>query len=114
MYKSIKTSLMPIRDKVIVTDMHFGEQQTASGIIIRDDDGTAHGVHPRWGRVWAKGHENEEEFKVGDWILIAHGRWTHGIKLETDEKEIIVRMVDNDDILAYSETRPSDVMIGVE
>ena len=114
MFNTVKGNLKPIKDKVIVSDMHFGEQKTASGIIIRDDDGTAHGVHPRWGRVWAKGPTNEEEYEVGDWILIEHGRWTHGIKLETDAGDITVRMVDNKDILMASKDKPNDVILGVE
>jgi len=114
MFNTVKGNLKPIKDKVIVSDMHFGEQKTASGIIIRDDDGTAHGVHPRWGRVWAKGPTNKEEYEVGDWILIEHGRWTHGIKLETDAGDITVRMVDNKDILMASKDKPNDVIIGTE
>ena len=114
MFNTVKGNLKPIKDKVIVSDMHFGEQKTASGIIIRDDDGTAYGVHPRWGRVWAKGPTNEEEYEVGDWILIEHGRWTHGIKLETDAGDITVRMVDNKDILMSSKDKPNDVIIGTE
>ena len=114
MFNTVKGNLKPIKDKVIVSDMHFGEQKTASGIIIRDDDGTAHGVHPRWGRVWAKGPTNEEEYEVGDWILIEHGRWTHGIKLETDAGDITVRMIDNKDILMASKDKPNDVIIGTE
>lgn len=114
MFNTVKGNLKPIKDKVIVSDMHFGEQKTASGIIIRDDDGTAHGVHPRWGRVWAKGPTNKEEYEVGDWILIEHGRWTHGIKLETDAGGITVRMVDNKDILMASKDKPNDVIIGTE
>jgi len=114
MYNTIKGDLKPIKDKVLVIDMHFGEQVTLGGIIIRDDDGTAHGVHPRWGRVWAKGPTNEEDFEVGDWILIAHGRWTHGIKLETEKGEVTVRMVDNKDILMASKDKPNDVIIGTE
>jgi hypothetical protein len=47
-------------------------------------------------------------------VLVDHGRWTHGIKLETDTGEITVRMVDNKDILMASEEKPADVITGVE
>ena len=114
MYNTIKGNLKPVKDKVLVSEMHFGEQVTAAGIIIRDDNGKSHGVHPRWGRVWAKGPTNKEEYEVGDWVLVDHGRWTHGIKLETDDGEITVRMVDNKDILMASEERPADAITGVE
>ena len=70
--------LKPIRDNVLVTDMDFGEQVTASGIYIPSDDGKSEGVKSRWGRVWAIGPE-QQDVKVGEWILIEHGRWTSGI-----------------------------------
>ena len=61
-------TITPIHDRVLVTDMEFGEQKTAGGIIIPGDDGQARGIHPRWCRVLAKGHENNEDYEVGDWI----------------------------------------------
>ena len=51
---------------------------------------------------------------IRDRILIDHGRWTHGIKMQTDEGEITVRMVDNKDILMVSEERPADAILGEE
>ncbi len=41
-----------LRNRVLVSEMHFGEQKTASGIIIKNDDGTTRGIYPRWGRVY--------------------------------------------------------------
>jgi hypothetical protein len=28
--------------------MHFGDQTTASGMIIKDDNGSTRGIYPRW------------------------------------------------------------------
>lgn len=110
----IKGDLKAVGDRVLVTDMYFGEQKTASGLILRDDDGTTRGIYPRWGKVHAKGPENDEVYQVGDWILVEHGRWTRGIALETDDTEIEVRMVDADCILAYSDEKPDDAQLGAE
>lgn len=110
----IKGNLKPIKDKVLVSDMHFGEQKTASGLIIKNDDGTTRGIYPRWGKVYAKGPDNIEDYKVGDWILIEHGRWTRGITLDDGNGEKVVRMVENSSVLMYSEEKPSDVYIGAE
>ena len=52
--------LRPIHDRVLVTEMEFGEQKTSGGIIMPGDDGIARGIHPRWGKVIAKGHENND------------------------------------------------------
>jgi co-chaperonin GroES (HSP10) len=68
--KIYKGTLTPIHNRVIVTDMEFGEQKTAGGIIIASDDGQARGIHPRWGKVFAIGHENDDEYEIGDWILV--------------------------------------------
>jgi co-chaperonin GroES (HSP10) len=107
-------ALRPIHNHVLVTDLYFGEQKTKGGIIVRDDNGTARGVYPRWARVWAKGSENKDEYNVGDYILIEHGRWTRKIELEVDGEEITVHRVDVDAILAVSDEKPNELQIGEE
>jgi len=109
-----KGKLRAIGDRVLVTDMYFGEQKTASGLIINNDDGTTRGIYPRWGRVYDKGPRNKDDYNIGDWILIEHGRWTRSMALETDEGELEVRMVDAECVLAYSNEKPAGVQIGAE
>ena len=41
--KTIKGDLKPIGNRVLVSDMHFGEQKTKAGLIVLDDDGTGDG-----------------------------------------------------------------------
>lgn len=107
--------LRAVGNRVLVKDMHFGEQKTASGLIINNDDGKTRGIYPRWGKVYNKGPDNNDDYKVGDWILVEHGRWTRGIKIETPEDgKIEVRMVEAESVLAYSDEKPSDVYIGAE
>ena len=90
-----------------MTDMEFGEQKTSGGIIIPGDDGQARGIHPRWCRVLAKGHENNDDYEVGDWILVEHGRWTRGLKVEmAQEGKITVRAVEAKSVLGVSKTKP--------
>ena len=104
-------TLTPIHNRVIVTDMDFGEQKTAGGIIIASDDGQARGIHPRWGKVFAIGHENDDDYEIGDWILVEHGRWSRGVTME-DENGIktVVRVVEAESILGTSKEKPSDVL----
>jgi len=110
----IEGELRAIGNRVLVSDMYFGEQKTKSGLILRDDDGTTRGIYPRWGKVYDKGPDNKDEFEVGHWVLVEHGRWTRSIKLETPDGEKEVRMVEAESILAYSEEKPDDVNIGNE
>ena len=110
---AIKTgSLRAVGNRVLVTDMNFGEQKTASGLIIGSDDGKERGIYPRWAKVYAKGPKNNDPYEVGEWILIEHGRWTRGMKIETSEGEIEVRMVEAESILAMADEKPNDVYIG--
>ena len=106
--------LTPIKDHVLVTDLYFGEQKTKSGLIIRDDNGTARGVYPRWARVWAKGPNNIDDYKVGEYVLIEHGRWTRKIDCDVDGEEITLHRVDVDAILAVSDEKPNELQIGSE
>lgn len=110
----IKGKVRAIKNRVLVSDMHFGEQKTAAGLIISSDDGKERGIYPRWGKVYDKGPENKDDYSVGDWILIQHGRWTRGIDLEDDSGEKTIRMVEAESILAYQEEKPNDVYIGAE
>jgi co-chaperonin GroES (HSP10) len=110
---TVKGIIKPLYDKVLVADMNFGEQQTNSGIVILSDNGKDSGIHPRWAQVYAVGPDHKEEFNVGDWILIEHGRWTRGIEIEdvSGEKKTI-RLVDNNCVLMWDTQRPNDVIIG--
>jgi hypothetical protein len=110
----IKGNLKAIGDRVLVSGMHFGEQKTASGLIIRDDDGTTRGIYPRWAQVYNKGPKNKDLYDVGHWILIEHGRWTRSIALESDDGDIELRMIDADCVLAYSQEKPNGLQIGAE
>lgn len=109
----VSGKLTPIRDRVVVEEMHFGMQTTSKGLIILNDDGADHGIKPRWGRVYAVGPE-QTEIQVGQYILIDHGRWTRGVELEDPESNetTTVRMVDNNDILAVSDEPQEDITIG--
>ncbi len=52
--------LRPLRDKIIVHNMHFGEQRSSGGIVILGDDGKDRGIYPRWGQVYAVGPDHNE------------------------------------------------------
>lgn len=111
---TLNGKLTPIRNRVIVKNMYFGEQKTRGGLIIRDDDGTSRGIYPRWGQVHAKGPENTEEYTVGDWILVEHGRWTRSVNVDEGDGEIELRMIEAESVIAYSSDKPEDVQIGIE
>lgn len=100
-------AIKPVKDHVIVSEMEFKERMVGS-ILLLNDNGKSQGIRPRWGKVFAVGHK-QKDVKVGQWILIDHGRWTRGLKIETPDGELhTIRRVDHADILLVSDTKPSD------
>ena len=99
----------PLGDKVIVSDMEFGEQRTRSGLYIPSDDAKSSGIHPRWGKVWAIGPE-QKDVKVGEWVLLEHGRWSRTAEYENADGSITeIRLADNAAILLVADEKPDDV-----
>lgn len=104
-YKVTRETFRALRDDVIVEEMAFKERKLQSGIILLDDDGKGHGIRPRWGKVYAIGPE-QTEVTTGQWIMVAHGRWTRGVKIADGNGETVIRKVDNKDILLVSDDNP--------
>lgn len=100
-----KTQFKPLNDHVIVTDMNFTGRQLSSGIIMLNDNGKASGIRPRWGQVYAVGPD-QTEIKTGQWICVAHGRWTRGVEIEDENGEHTIRRIDHKDILLVSDEEP--------
>lgn len=101
------TNLRALRDHVLVEDMDFSGRQLSSGIILPSDNGKSSGIRPRWGRVYAIGQE-QQDVTVGQWICVAHGRWTRGVTIEDDDGVRTIRRIDPKDILLVSDEKPDD------
>ena len=103
--------IQALHDNILVADMEFDTRITQSGLILANDNGTTLGIRPRWGRVYAVG-PTQTEIQVGQWIMVAHGRWTRGIDIDdgTVEHKRTIRKIDPNDILLVSDRneRPQD------
>jgi len=104
---TVDHDITPLKKRVLVCKMHFGETKSKGGIILIDDDGSESGIHPRWAEVYAIGNK-QEDVKVGQWILVSHGRWSRALKVKKDNVELEVRMIDEDDILLVSDEEPEE------
>jgi co-chaperonin GroES (HSP10) len=102
---TIDHDITPLKKRVLVSDMHFGETKTKGGIILVDDDGSESGIHPRWAKVYAVG-KDQDDVKVGEWVMVAHGRWSRALKVKKEGEELEVRMIDENDILLVSNDEP--------
>ena len=100
-HKILKEKFQAIHDHIIVSDMAFDVRITQGGIWIPNDNGKGHGIRPRWGRVYAIGPK-QKDVKVGQWILVEHGRWTRGLEIEDETGERTVRKVDPKCIMMVS------------
>jgi co-chaperonin GroES (HSP10) len=99
--------LRALNDSVIVSDMSFKESRTlSSGIILPQDDGKSSGIRPRWGQVYAVGPD-QKDVTVGQWICVAHGRWTRGLEIEDVRGVKTIRKIDPKDILLVSDEAPA-------
>lgn len=102
-YGLVKTGkIRPIKDTILVSDMAFEERISNGGIVLINDDMKSSGIRPRWGKIYALGPD-VKGLEVGQYIMISHGRWTRGIKIEDENGEVIIRKVDPKDILLVSD-----------
>jgi co-chaperonin GroES (HSP10) len=107
--KADHKKIKPTHKNIIVTDMEFDDRVTKNGIILPNDNMEERGIRPRWCKVLAVGHKNKD-VKKGEWIYVAHGRWSRGIDFTDPKtnKTTTIRMVDPKDVLLASDTRPVD------
>jgi hypothetical protein len=90
------SKLQALSDSVLVEDMTFDERISNGGIVLLNDNGKSSGIRPT-------------DVRVGEWILVAHGRWTRGLDIEDDEGKRTIRKIDPKDILMSADERPADV-----
>ena len=102
-----KHQIKPLNDAVLVSDMTFDERFTTGGIVLLNDNGKSTGIRPRWGQVYAVGPD-QQDVQVGQWVCVAHGRWTRGIDVEDETGKKTLRRVDPNDLLIVSDEQPQD------
>jgi co-chaperonin GroES (HSP10) len=98
-------SLLPLHNKVIVTEMDFSGRKLSSGIMLLNDDGKTDGIRPRWAKIYAVGPE-QKDVVPGQWVLVEHGRWSRGIKVIIDGEETVIRLADPECLIFVSDVPP--------
>jgi co-chaperonin GroES (HSP10) len=91
--------------------MNFDQRITNGGIIIPNLDGKTEGIHPRWGKVFAVGPE-QEDVKTGQYVLVEHGRWSRGVNVTHDGEDMVVRRIDENALLMVSDEPVADEALG--
>lgn len=101
-------TLTPLRDKILgyMLEPVGAERKTLGGIILTEKDMDETAVRARWFEVTHVGPE-QETIKVGQYILLPHGRWSRGIDIDgTHREEDKLFLIDNEAILGYSDDNP--------
>lgn len=106
---TIKGTVVPLRNVVLVTDLENGQRVSAGGIVILDDNMKDVGIRSRWAKVYKVGPE-VDDLLPGQWILVKHGRWTYGVDVETPEGIVKVWRVEYpDSVELVSDEFPLDI-----
>ena len=106
------SSVRAIGEDILLTNMYFGEEKTAGGIIMTSQDGKVDGIKPRWGQVYSIGpnYKHTDQVHIGDWVLMEDGRWSRGMLIEDEEGiEWVLRKADPEAMLVVSEEEPPEV-----
>lgn len=99
----------PINDRVLVTDMEFGQKKTKGGLYLGNDDGKIQGIRARWAKVFKVGPD-QKELEEGDYVLLDHGRWSRAFEIELDGQKKKLFMIDYPrGLLAISKSRPKEL-----
>lgn len=103
-----------IKDTVLASEIEHGAKILASGIILPDDDGKEHGIHPRWCKIYDIGPMANVDVEVGDYVLVEHGRWSRAATIITEDGEKLeVRKIDTDAMLLTSKELPQGIQWNV-
>jgi co-chaperonin GroES (HSP10) len=95
----LEGNLKALNDTILVHNMEKGMLKTSGGIIMPDDNMKERGIRPRWCQVYAIG-KGVSDVKVGQWILVQHGRWTHGIEIkDADGQAVYLQKIEPESIL---------------
>jgi len=105
-------TIRPLRERVLAELMGLDDRVTASGIIIKSEDGKDRGVRPRWARVRLVG-EGIDWVQPGQYVLVSHGRWSRQFETEHLGEKLKLVYLDNKEVLAISDEDPQDEFVGV-
>jgi co-chaperonin GroES (HSP10) len=107
---TIKGTVTPLRNVVLVSNLEQGARMTTGGIFLLDDNMKENGIRARWGQVYAVGPE-VDDLKAGDWVLVRHGRWTFGMDVEQEDGTVtqVHRVEYPDSVELVSDEFPLDI-----
>lgn len=105
-------TIKPLKERVLAELMGLEQRVTASGIIIQGENGKDRGIRPRWAKVRLVG-EGIDWVQPGQYVLVAHGRWSRQFECEHDGEKMKLVHLDNKECLIVTDELPDDDFVGV-
>lgn len=105
-------TIRPLQNRVLAELMGLEQRVTSSGIIIQSENGKDRGIRPRWARVRLVG-EDIDWVKPGQYVLVAHGRWSRQFNCEHNGEKMKLVHLDNNECLIVTDELPDDDYVGV-
>lgn len=102
------TMIRPLKERVLAELLGLEERLSAGGIILRNENGKDHGIRPRWALVKLVG-EGIDWVQPGQYVLVAHGRWSRQFECEHNGEKLKLVHLDNKEVLAVMDERPDEL-----
>lgn len=104
--------IKPLKDRVLAELMGLEQRVTSSGIIIQGENGKDRGIRPRWAKIRLVG-EGIDWCEPGQYVLVAHGRWSRQFECEHAGEKMKLVHLDNKECLIVTDELPDDDFVGV-
>jgi len=104
--------IKPLKNRVLAELMGLESRVTSGGIIIQSENGKDRGIRPRWAKVRLVG-EGIDWCKPGQYVLVAHGRWSRQFECEHEGEKLKLVHLDNNECLIVTDEDPGDDFVGV-
>lgn len=99
--------IRPLRERVIAELKGLGGRYTAAGVFIPDENRKDSGIRARWALVHYTG-EGQNDVRVGEYVLVAHGRWSREFDVEHEGRQVKMVMIDTKEMLAVYDGQEPD------
>lgn len=106
------STIRPLQKRILAELLGLDQRVTASGIIVAGENGKDRGIRPRWAKVHLVG-EGIDWVKPGQFLLVAHGRWSRQFECEHNGEKLKLVHLDNAECLCVQDEEPNDEFVGV-
>ena len=103
----MKQKITPMRGKITaqILEDPRKESVTKDGVILLANNATEGGMQPRWFKALAV-HPEEKDVKEGDYMLVAHGRWSREYIYDDEDETQYVMVVESESVMGLQDEYP--------